>query len=103
MIRVSKTLMLVLTLVVLAGLTLPVLAADTKGKIASVQADKNEFVLTNADGKNWTFHLNKDGKVFLNDKAAKLADLQAGDMATVTYEKAGENLNASEVRATRKK
>ena len=92
----------VLALVVLLGLTMPLLAADAKGKIASVAADKNEFVMTDKDGKNWTFQLNKDGKVFVNDKEAKLADLEAGFEVAITYEKDGEKLLASKVLATKK-
>jgi biopolymer transport protein ExbD len=91
-----------LVLVLLLGLTMPLLAANAGGKIASVAADKNEFVMTDKDGKNWTFQLNQGGKVFINDKEGKLADLQAGFEVTITYEKQGEKLLASEVRAEKK-
>lgn len=78
------------------------LAADAKGKIKTVTADKNEFVMTDADGKAWTIHSGKDCKFTLNDKAAKLSDLQADDEVTITYEKEGDRLVASAVKANRK-
>jgi hypothetical protein len=102
MIRIPKLCLAVLVLVLLLGLAMPVLAADAKGKIKSVAPDKNEFVFTDSTGKDWTMHLAKEGKVFINDKESKLADLQAGDEATVTYEKKGEELMASAIRCTRK-
>jgi biopolymer transport protein ExbD len=92
----------VLVLALLMGLTMPLLAADAKGKVASVTADKHEFVFTDNNGKNWTITMNKDAKVFINDKEGKLADLQAGDEVAVTYEKQGEKFLASEVRCARK-
>jgi hypothetical protein len=102
MIRAPKIFLGALAVILLLAVAMPLLAADTKGTINSVTADKNQFIMRDTDGKNWTFHLGPTGKVFINDKESKLADLQAKDEVTVTYEKAGENLNASEVRATRK-
>ena len=78
------------------------LAAEAKGKIKTVTADKNEFVMNDNDGKAWTFQAGKDCKIQVNDKAVKLADLQADDELQITYEKDGEKLVASEVKATRK-
>jgi len=91
-----------MVLMLLFGLALPALAAEAKGNIKSVNADKKEFVLTDINSKDWTFHLTKDSKVYLNDKECKLSDLQADDVAVITYEKAGDKLMASEVRCTRK-
>jgi biopolymer transport protein ExbD len=102
MIRASRTWMGLLSLVFVLALTVTALAADTKGKIKSVEADKHQFVFADSNGKNWTVTLAKDGKVFLNDKEGKLGDLQAGDEATITYEKSGDAITASAVRCTRK-
>ena len=74
---------------------------QAKGRIVSVSPAKNEFVLTQ-NVKDLTFQLAKDGKVFLNGAEGKLASLQAGDQAVVTYEKQGQRLTASVVRCTRK-
>lgn len=77
-------------------------AAEAKGKIGSVNADKNEFVMADDAGKNWTIMTDKNVKVLVNDKASKLGDLQANDEVVVTYEKDGEKLIAKEIKATRK-
>jgi biopolymer transport protein ExbD len=100
--RATRMWMGLLSLVFVLALTVTALAADTKGKIKSVEADKQQFVFADANGKNWTVTLAKDGKVFVNDKEGKLGDLQSGDEATITYEKDGDKLTASAVRATRK-
>jgi hypothetical protein len=96
--RLAPALALVAALVVGSA----ALAADAKGKVKTVTADKNEFVIVDEGGKSWTIMMAKDGKISLNDKQGKLADLQADDEVTVTYEKDGEKLVASNIKATRK-
>jgi biopolymer transport protein ExbD len=102
MVRFSTLFLGVLCVALVLAIAAPVLAAEAKGTIKTVTADKSEFVLTDANAKDWTINLNKDGKVFINDKESKLADLQAADEVTVIYEKQGEKLMASEVRCKRK-
>lgn len=102
MIRMLRHLAPVFALVAVFTLVGTGFAADAKGKIKTVAADKNEFVMTDADGKSWTIHCTKDCKFTLNDKAGKLSDLQADDEVTITYEKEGDRLNASAVKANRK-
>jgi hypothetical protein len=102
MVRLPKWLVVALTLVLIVGLATPVLAAETKGKIKSVSADKNQFVFTDQDGKDWTFDVDKDAKIRLADKDLKLDDLKAGQEVTVTYEKQGDKLIAKEVRGEKK-
>jgi hypothetical protein len=102
MIRLSKLRFVFLALVCLMILATPALAVETKGKIKSVNADKSELVLTDDNGKDWTFELAKDGKVQLNNKDGKFSDLRKGDEVTITYEKKGEKLMANEIRCTRK-
>jgi hypothetical protein len=92
----------VLALVAVFAFAATAFAADAKGKIKTVNADKNELVVQDADGKSWTFMAARECKVHLNDKDAKLADLQADDEVQITYEKDGTNLNASVIKATRK-
>src|ERR1700730_6075666 len=101
--RMSTLFIGVLALVFLLGFALPAVAVEAKGKIKTVNGDKNEFVLTDAAGKDLTIQLRKDGKVFINDKEAKFTDLQAGDEATVTCEIKNEQHLASAVRVTRGK
>jgi hypothetical protein len=73
---------------------------DVRGKITDVRTDKNEVVVSE-NVKNWTFQLAKDGKVFINDRESKLAELQAGDDAVVTFDRLGSQLLASVIRSTR--
>jgi uncharacterized surface anchored protein len=91
-----------LALVFVLCLSVSAYAGDAKGKLKSVEAAKNQFVLTDANGKDWTITVAKDAKIVINDKEAKLADLKNGEELDVTYEKKGDELMASAVRATRK-
>lgn len=102
MIRMLRGFAPVFALVAVIALASTAVAAEAKGKIKTVNADKQEFVMNDADGKAWTFTAARDCKLTLNDKEAKLADLQADDEVQITYEKDGDRLNASAVRATRK-
>lgn len=102
MIRMLRHFAPVFALVAVFALVGSGFAAEAKGKVKTVTADKNEFVMTDADGKTWTIHCDKDCKFTLNDKAGKLSDLQADDEVTITYEKNADRLNASAVKATRK-
>jgi len=52
--------------------------------------------------KNLTFRVGDDTMVVINGQAAKLADLNGGDAATVIYTRQGQVLNANVVRCTRK-
>jgi hypothetical protein len=97
MIRMPKWLLMVLALALLVALSSPVLADESKGKIKSVNGDKKEFVMTDNNGKDWTFQLAEDGKIRLADQDGKLSDLKEGDEITVTYEKKDDKLIASKV------
>jgi len=98
------TLAAALVLAILLVATVPVLAADDsiKGKIKTVDVDKNEFTIVDENKKDWTFTLGKEAKVQISDKAGKLADLKADDMVTVKYEKKDGKLMATEIDCTRK-
>src|SRR3954469_9718292 len=43
-------------------------AADAKGRVKSATTDRNELVMADDTGKNWTITAAKDCKVRLNDK-----------------------------------
>lgn len=75
--------------------------AAMKGTVTAVRPAKNEFVLSE-NVKNWTFQLVKDGQVYLNDREVSLSELRAGDEASVTFTRQGQQMLASMVRATRK-
>jgi hypothetical protein len=101
-IRLPKWLLVVLALTLLVGLAAPVLADEARGKIQSVNADKNEFVVTDNNAKDWTFQMDPDAKVRLNDQDKKLSDLKKGDEVRVTYQKKGEKLVCTQIRCERK-
>ena len=102
MIRILRRFAPVLALLAVFTLASAAFAIDAKGKVKTVTADKNEFVMTDDTGKSWTIMVSKDAKVQLNGKDSKLADLQADDEVQISYEKDGEKLVASSIRATRK-
>lgn len=101
MIRSTKWLVIVLALGIVVGLAAPAMADETKGKIKSITAATNEFVFTDKDGKDWTFQMDKSGKVQVGTKNAKLDELKAGDKVTVTYDRVGDKLIAKEVKCER--
>jgi hypothetical protein len=101
-IRILRRFAPVLALLAVFTLASAALAIDAKGKVKTVTADKHEFVMTDDTGKSWTIMVSKDAKVQLNGKDSKLADLQADDEVQISYEKDGEKLVASSIRATRK-
>jgi len=98
MVRLPKWLLVVLVIGALVGFVSPALAADSTGKIKSINNDKNEFVFTDKDGKDWTFHMDNKAKIRLGTEVGKLADLKVGDEVTVVYTKDGDKLTATEVR-----
>jgi len=74
---------------------------EVKGKITAVRPDKSELVVSESL-KSWTFQMAKDSKVYINDREAKLSELQAGDEAAVVFDRQGQRLIATMVRTTRK-
>ncbi len=74
---------------------------EVKGKITAVRVEKSELVLSE-NVKNWTFQLAKDGRVYLNDRESRLADLKPGDEAAVTFDRQGQQLFATVVHSIRK-
>jgi hypothetical protein len=74
---------------------------DIKGKVTAVRPEKNELVVSE-NVKNWTFRLARDAKVIINDQESKLADVQPGDDAVVSFDRQAQLLIASTVRCTRK-
>jgi hypothetical protein len=100
--RILRRFAPILALAFVFALVTAAYAADAKGKIKSVTADKSQFVMSDDTGKSWTITVATDAKVRLNDKESKLADLQADDEVQVTYEKDGDKMVASSIRATRK-
>ena len=101
MIRLPKWVLMALAMTLLVAVAAPALAAEVKGKIKSITADKREFTVTDNDAKNFEFILLEDGKVKLGDKDGKLSDLKEGDQVTITYEKKDGKLMVSEIKCKR--
>jgi Cu/Ag efflux protein CusF len=100
--RLLTGVVLVLAVALLLGVASTATAAErAAGKIKSVTADKQEFVLTDKDGKDWTFQMDENGKVRLNDKDSELKQLKAGDEVQVTFDKKGDKLIATRVTCKR--
>jgi uncharacterized surface anchored protein len=91
-----------LALAFVCACALPAVAADAKGKVKSVTAERSEVVMVDDASKTWTVVAAKDCKIRVNDVDSKIEDLQAGDEITITYEKDGDRLVARSIRATRK-
>jgi Cu/Ag efflux protein CusF len=89
MIRLPKWSVAVGTFSLVLGLATSVLAMQsTKGTIKSVDADKNQVIVTDENGKDWTYHV-QDGTTIYCDKIkdAKLADLKVGSEVRLLWEK----------------
>jgi Cu/Ag efflux protein CusF len=100
--RIYLTRLGLLALALILLLTVPVAADETKGTIKNVDAIKSTFILTDPNARDWPMELTKNAQVFINDKEAKLSDLRAGDEVSVTFEKQGEKLMTTTIRAKRK-
>jgi len=73
-------------------------AADlTRGTIQSINADNHQLVLKDRDGKVWTFFLDRDAKVRLNDRDSTLGDLKTGNEVTIAY-----TMTARDIRSNRR-
>jgi len=71
--------------VLLAG---PTAASDAvaAGKVKTVNAEKKEFVLTDREGKDWTFKIGDPVVINRGGKESQ-SDLKAGDPVNVCYDK----------------
>jgi hypothetical protein len=91
-------------------------AADTvsAGKVKSINADKKEFVLTDAANKDWTFKIADNVLINRNGKESA-GELKPGDPVSICYDKGavtwtahyilvqdGDNKNCDLVRGTLK-
>ncbi|MBM4071307.1 MAG: hypothetical protein FJ271_20570 [Planctomycetes bacterium] len=90
------------------GLFATLLAADAAqrvpneatGSIAAVDVTKSELTVTTQHGQRTTFKVSRVARIFINNRAARLAELSAGDSVRVVFEAAGKDLLATEIRAT---
>jgi len=89
MIRLPKWLLAVGTFALVLGLAGSVLAMQsTKGTIKSMDADKNQVIVTDENGKDWTYHVQEGVKIYCDKiKDAKFADLKVGSEVRLLWEK----------------
>jgi len=73
----------------------------TNGTIKSVDTTRKEVVLKGIV-KDTIYEVKKDASLWLDGVRAKLEDLKADDKAVILYEKSGDHLMATSVRALRK-
>jgi uncharacterized protein YrzB (UPF0473 family)/Cu/Ag efflux protein CusF len=57
-----------------------------RGKIENINADQHQFTLKDQNGREMTFHCDRNARLQRDGKEAKLADLQQGQEVTVTYQ-----------------
>ena len=98
MMRALKTLGVLAVLVGLAGIGW---ADEAKGTIKSVDAGRHEVIFKGVV-KDSTYELVKDAPVWLDGRKIELKDLAADDRALVVYEKRGDRMVGSSIRALRK-
>jgi hypothetical protein len=72
------------------------------GAVKRVNADQNEFVITDKDNKEITCRFDDKGQVTVGTKAGKLGDLKQGDKVIMVYEKKGDQFNVRSVCVERK-
>jgi hypothetical protein len=87
----------------LLGLCATAQADETRGKLIGVYPDRHTFIVTSADSKArmMTFDLDRNGKVFINNREASLMELQVGQDVLVIFEMQMDRPVAVEVRAGR--
>jgi Cu/Ag efflux protein CusF len=99
MLQVAKVWPVLLVLSLILVLALPAQAEQnqaTTGTIKSVTAEQNQIVVTDKDGKDWSYQVKKDARCFVpNEDNAGLANLKAGEEVALLWEKGkGDQLQA---------
>lgn len=67
-----------------------------KGKVQSISAEHNQFVLRDDKDREWAFQVAQDAKIRINDKEGRLADLKEGDEVTVNSRRVARDVLASQ-------
>jgi len=87
MIRLSKFYCVgALALALLMALTMPVLANDAQGNLATIEADDHLLTLVDNDNNVLPMRFVLGGQVFIDDEEFTLWDLQPGDRVAITYD-----------------
>ena len=57
--------------------------SEVQGKVKSVAAEGREMVVTDLDGKDWTFRAQEIARLRRGDQEAQAADLKTGDVVSL--------------------
>jgi hypothetical protein len=78
----------------------PLLAVNVVGTVKSVNADQNQFVLTDQNGRDWTITVGQNAQIVTNNNnQARLSDLRPGQVVSVAYQLQNNQLVASGINA----
>jgi len=106
MIGMTKWLLAVLALGLVLGLATPLLADEERGdrgqqatgtvqgQVQQVDADQNQIVLKDQQGRERTFHVRRDAQVRLNGKDSRITDLRQGDQVTISYVRVAQDVRS---------
>lgn len=85
MIRLPIWLAALFALGFLLGLVTTALAGETQGRITTVFADQDEFLVADMNRVEHQFQLGEYSTILINDEEKTLEDLQEEDEVTVTW------------------
>jgi Cu/Ag efflux protein CusF len=74
---------------------------EGRGRVKSISPDHKSFVLTDLNGKEWTFLVSKDLKVRVNGKESQFNDLKVGDDIVLNFIGQGKEHVAQVIQANR--
>src|SRR5262249_30485464 len=94
MVRIPKSFVVLLAVALMLAFAGVALADEAKG---TFQAAAGKDVVVTVGGKDATFVMGDTCKVTIGGAAGKVTDLKKGDEVTVTYQKQGDKLVASEI------
>jgi hypothetical protein len=78
----------------------PLMALNVVGTVKTVNADQNQLILTDQNGRDWTIVVGQNAQIMTNNNnQAKLADLRPGQIANVAYDLQNNQLVARGINA----
>ena len=85
---------------VLALLVSPLMALNVVGTVKTINADQNQLVLTDQNGRDWTIQVGQNAQIMTNNNnQARLADLRQGQVVNVAYDLQNNQLVARGINA----
>jgi len=73
------------------------------GKVKSITIEKSEFVITDAAGKDWTFHLGANAKILMEGKPGQFKDLIVANIVAVQCHQQGSQWVSTEIQVRQQK